>query len=143
LQIITGNSHIFTRSDEKLFKEFQTAPLDEKEAIAKRLKSQDARTLAVRLLCRNYPQRISPDLAGEFKAYLRRINPSREDDAIVDYRKMPRMTPSGALAEIRRLKKSGKLDNHQKKLLDDLQNYIKSNFPRRNAGRQLSIGDQF
>jgi exodeoxyribonuclease-1 len=133
----------FTRSDEKLFKEFQTAPLDEKEAIAKRLKSQDARTLAVRLLCRNYPQRISPDLAGEFKAYLRRINPSREDDAIVDYRKMPRMTPSGALAEIRRLKKSGKLDNHQKKLLDDLQNYIKSNFPRRNAGRQLSIGDQF
>jgi exodeoxyribonuclease-1 len=133
----------FTRSDEKLFKEFQTAPLDEKEAIAKRLKSQDARTLAVRLLCRNYPQQISPDLAGEFKAYLRRINPAREDDAIIDYREVPRMTPSGALAEIRRLKKSGKLDNQQKKLLDDLQNYIKNNFPKRSAGRQLSIGDNF
>jgi exodeoxyribonuclease-1 len=133
----------FTRSDEKLFKEFQTAPLDKKEAIAKRLKSQDAQVLAVRLLCRNYPQQISPDLADKFEAYLRRINPAREDEAIVDYRGLPRMTPSAALAEIRRFKKSGKLDNHQKKLLDDLQNYIKSNFPKKKAGRQLSIGDDF
>jgi exodeoxyribonuclease-1 len=133
----------FSRSDEKLFKEFQTAALDEKEAIAKRFKSRDARMLAVRLLCRNYPQQISPDLAAEFEAYLRRINPVREDDAIIDYREVPRTTPSAALAEIRRLKKSGKLDTQQKKLLDDLQNYIKNNFPRRKAGRQLSIGDQF
>ena len=133
----------FSRSDEKLFKEFQTAALNEKEAIAKRLKSQDARTLAARLLCRNYPQQISPDLAAEFEAYLRRINPAREDDAIVDYREVPRTTPSAALAEIRRFKKSGKLDSQQKKLLDDLQNYIKNNFPKRKAGRQLSIGDNF
>jgi len=133
----------FSRSDEKLFKEFQTAALDEKEAIAKRLKSRDARTLAVRLLCRNYAQQISPDLAAEFEAYLRRINPAREEDAILDYREMPRTTPSAALAEIRRFKKSGELDSQQKQLLDDLQNYIKSNFPRRRAGRQLSIGDQF
>jgi exodeoxyribonuclease-1 len=133
----------FSRSDEKLFKEFQTATLVEKEAIAKRLKSQDARSLAVRLLGRNYPQQLSPELAGEFEAYLRRVNPDREDDAIVDYRKVPRMTPSAALAEIRQFKKSGGLDNHQKKLLDDLQNYIKTNFPKTKAGRQLPIGDNF
>ena len=133
----------FTRSDEKLFKEFQTASLDEKEAIANRLKSQDARKLAVRLLCRNYPQQISRDLAAEFDAYLRQANPTREGDAIVDYRGAPRMTPSAALAEIRRFKKSAGLDENQKKLLDDLQNYIKSNFPKRKAGRQLSIGKNF
>jgi exodeoxyribonuclease-1 len=133
----------FSRSDEKLFKEFHTAPLDKKEAIANRLKSQDARMLAVRLLCRNYPQRISPDLAAEFEAYLRRINPIREDEAIVDYRREPRMTPSAALAQIRHFKQSGKLDNNQMKLLDDLKDYIRSNFPKRKAGRQLSIGDQF
>ena len=133
----------FTRSDEKLFKAFQAAPLDEKEAIAKRLKSQDARILAVRLLGRNYLQQISPVLAGEFEVYLRRINPVREEDAIVDYREVPRMTPAAALAEIRQLKKSGGLDTHQKKLLDDLQTYIKTNFPKRKAGRQLSIGDNF
>jgi exodeoxyribonuclease-1 len=133
----------FTRSDEKLFNAFQAAPLDEKEAIAKRLKSQDARILAVRLLGRNYLQQISPDLAGEFEVYLRRINPVREEDAIADYREVPRMTPATALAEIRQLKKSGGLDTQQKTLLDDLQNYIKRNFPRNRAGRQLSIGDQF
>jgi hypothetical protein len=53
------------------------------------------------------------------------------------------MTPATALAEIRQLKKSGGLDTQQKTLLDDLQNYIKRNFPRNRAGRQLSIGDQF
>jgi hypothetical protein len=82
-------------------------------------------------------------LAGEFEAYLRRVNPDREEDVIVDYRKVPRMTPSAALSEIRQFKKSGGLDNHQKKLLDDLQKYIKTNFPKRKAGRQLSIGDNF
>jgi hypothetical protein len=82
-------------------------------------------------------------LTGEFETYLRRINPAREEDAIVDYREAPRMTPAAALAEIRRLKKSRKLDNPQKTLLDDLQNYIKRNFPRNKAGRQLSIGEQF
>jgi exodeoxyribonuclease-1 len=133
----------FTRSDEKLLKEFHSAALNEKEAIAKRLKSPDARTLAVRLLCRNYPQQISPDLAAEFEAYMGRINPAREDNAIVDYREVPRTTPSAALAEIGRFKKSGNLDSQQKKLLDDLQNYIKNNFPKRKAGKQLSIGDQF
>jgi exodeoxyribonuclease-1 len=133
----------FSHSDEKLFKAFQAAPLDEKEAIAKRLKSRDARILAVRLLGRNYLQQISPDLAGEFETYLRRVNPAREEDAMIDYREVPRMTPSAALTEIRQLKKSGRLDNHQKKLLDDLQKYIKTNFPKRKAGRQLSIGDNF
>jgi exodeoxyribonuclease-1 len=133
----------FSRSDEKLFRQFHAAPLDEKENIARRFKSRDARMLAVRLLCRNYPQRISPDSAGEFEAYLLRINPAREDEAIVDYRGEPRMTPSAALAEIRHLKKSGELDDHQMRLLDDLQNYIRNNFPKRKSGRQLSIGDQF
>ncbi|MEJ2730264.1 MAG: exonuclease domain-containing protein [Deltaproteobacteria bacterium] len=133
----------FTPSDEKLFREFHAAPPDEKEAIAMRLKSRDARKLAVRLLCRNNPQRISPDMAGEFDAYLRRINPNREDQAIVDYRGEPRMTPSAALAEIRHLKKSGELDDNQMKLLEDLQNYIKSNFPKHKTGSQLLIGDEF
>jgi hypothetical protein len=82
-------------------------------------------------------------LAAEFEAYLRRINPAREEDAILDYREVPRTTPSAALAEIRRLKKSGNLDSQQKKLLDDLQNYLKTNFPKRKAGRQLSIGENF
>jgi uncharacterized protein YeeX (DUF496 family) len=74
---------------------------------------------------------------------LRRVNPLHEDEAIVDYKGEPRLTPSVALAEIKRLKKSARLDNHQVELLDDLKKYIKINFPKNKAGRQLSIGDRF
>ncbi len=133
----------FTRSDEKLFKSFQTAALEEKEKIADRLTSQDARTLAIRLLCRNYPKRISKNLAREFEVYMRRVNPIRQKEAMVDYKGEPRLTPSGALSEIMRLKKAAHLDKNQVQLLDDLQNYIKSKFPKRMAGRQLSLDDRF
>jgi len=133
----------FTRSDEKLFKEFQTAQIEEKERIINRLSSEDARTLAKRLLCRNYPKNLPENITKEFEAYLRRVNPLHEDEAIVDYKGEPRLTPSVALAEIKRLKKSARLDNHQGELLDDLKKYIKINFPKNKAGRQLSIGDRF
>ena len=133
----------FTRSDEKLFKNFQTAALEEKEKIVDRLTSQDARTLAIRLLCRNYPTRISKNLAREFEIYMRRVNPIRQEEAMVDYKGEPRLTPSGALSEIKRLKKAARLDKNQVQLLDDLQNYIKSKFPKRMAGRQLSFGERF
>jgi exodeoxyribonuclease-1 len=133
----------FSRSDEKLFKNFQNATLEEKEKIADRLTSRDARTLAIRLLCRNYPGRISKNLAGKFDAYLRRVNPTRQEQAMVDYKGEPRLTPSGALLEIKHLKKAARLDKNQTQLLDDLQNYIKANFPKRMAGRQLSLEDRF
>jgi exodeoxyribonuclease-1 len=133
----------FTAADEKLFKNFQTATLDEKEKIVDRLTNREARTLALRLLCRNYPNRVSKKLAGEFEAYLGRVNPVRPEEAMLDYKGEPRRTPSEALSEIKRLKRTARLDKNQVQLLDDLQNYIKSKFPKRMAGRQLSLDDRF
>jgi exodeoxyribonuclease-1 len=133
----------FPRADEKLFKNFQSAPLEEKEKIVDRLTNTDARKLAARLLCRNYPERISKHLTEEFEAYMRRVNPMRREEAMVNYKGEPRLTPSGALAEINRLKKAGRLDKNQAQLLDDLQNYIESKFPNRMAGKQLSLDDRF
>ena len=133
----------FNRSDEKLFKKFETAQTEEKQEIINRLSSEDAQTLAKRLLCRNYPQNLPDRITEEFKAYLHRVNPLHEDQALVDYKGEPRLTPSVALTEIKRLKKSARLDSHQLELLDDLKDYIKINFPRNRAGRQLTIGDQF
>lgn len=133
----------FSRSDENLFKEFQTAPLEEKETITHRLTSPDARILANRVFGRNFPQQLSGESAAEFEAYMRRVNPSSEDQALVDYRGTSRMTPTAALAEIKHLRKSAGLDEEQMALLEDLQNYIESNFSKRGAGRQLSIGDNF
>jgi exodeoxyribonuclease-1 len=133
----------FTRSDEKLFKKFQTAQMEEKQRIINHLSSEDARTLAKRLLCRNYPKNLPQNITEEFEAYLRRVNPLHEDKAIVDYKGEPRLTPSVALAEIKRLKRSARLDSQQVELLDDLKNYIKINFPKNKAGRQLTIGENY
>jgi hypothetical protein len=69
-----------------LFKQFQTAPFDKKEKIANRLTNPDARMLAIRLLCRNYPKRVSENFAREFEVYMRRVNPLQEDDTLVDYK---------------------------------------------------------
>ena len=133
----------FNRSDEKLFKAFHTAPFDEKEQITNRFTSREARILAIRLLRRNYPEQVAENFEGEFEAYMRRVNPAPEGEALLDYKGEPRLTPSHALKEIQHLKRSAGLDSQQLELLDDLQKYIKENFPRNKAGRQLSIGKNF
>ena len=129
----------FSRGDENLFKQFQNTPLDEKETIISQLTSPDARILANRVLARNFPQHLSKEAAAEFETYLRRVNPSSEDQVLVDYKGNPRITPAAVLAEIKHLKKSSALDKEQLTLLDELQNYIESNFVKRGAGKQLPI----
>jgi hypothetical protein len=126
-----------------LFKEFQTAAPHEMESIAHRLTSPDARILANRVIGRNFPQFLSAEFAAEFEAYMRRVNPSSEDQALQDYKGTPRMTPAVALAEIKHLRESGALDDEQLTLLDELQDYIENNFPKRGAGEQLTIGKNF
>jgi exodeoxyribonuclease-1 len=133
----------FSRGDEILFKEFQAAPPEEKETIARRLTSPDARILANRVLGRNFSQQLSEESATEFNAYMRRVNPSSEDQALVDYKGETRMTPAAALAEIQHLKKSTDLDREQLALLKELQNHIENNFPKRGGGEQLTIGTNF
>jgi exodeoxyribonuclease-1 len=133
----------FPRSDEKLFSQFQTAPLEEKEKMIKRLSSKDAQTLAMRLLYRNYPKSLPENITREFEAYMRRVNPPDKDEAIVDFKGERRLTPSVALSEINHLRDTAGLDKNQIKLLNDLEIFIKSNFPQRKAGRQLTIGKNF
>jgi exodeoxyribonuclease-1 len=133
----------FSRGDEMLFKEFQKADRQEMESIARQLASPDARILARRVIGRNFPQFLSEESAAEFEAYMRRINPSSENQALQDYKGAPRMTPAAALSEIKHLKKSNALDDEQLTLLDELQDYIETHFPKRGAGRQLTIGENF
>jgi len=67
-----------------------------------------------------------------------RINPSKEADAMVDYREEAdamvdyreerRTTPTGALVEIKRLKQTEDLTDHQLRLLSDLESYLRTKF---------------
>jgi hypothetical protein len=70
------------------------------------------------------------------------VNPAREEDALLDYKGEPRMTPSGALTEIERLRQSDQLDDAQYRLLDELEAYIKAKFPKRASARQLTLDGQ-
>jgi exodeoxyribonuclease-1 len=133
----------FPRSDERLSRRFHAASFNEKAKMVHRFSSQDARKLATRVLVRNYPHSCPDEYIAEFEAYMRRVNPSSEGKALVDYKGDRRLTPAGALAEINQLKASDKLHSQQFELLDDLENYIKHQFPQRKAGTQLTIGDSF
>jgi len=120
----------YSRADEKLCRMFHQAPVDQKEAIIAQFSNPAARTLAQRVLCRNYPQADPGTCGPEYQQYLKRINPTKQEDAIEDYRGEKRSTPQGALAEINQLKQDGDLDDQQQRLLGDLAGYIRDTFKR-------------
>ena len=120
----------FSRNDERRCREFHQASLDKKIKLVDQFSSLDARTLAWRVLGRNYPGTLSEKFSQEFDTYMQRINPKKEEDAITDYREDKRTTPTAALNDINRLKQSGDLSDHQHQLLDDLGNYIRANFQK-------------
>jgi exodeoxyribonuclease-1 len=118
----------YSRSDEMLCRTFQGASLEEKANLIDRFSSPDARILAWRVLFRNYPEALPSKYAAEYKAYMQRVSPARERDALVDYRGERRKTPKDALADIDRLKQSGELNRKQLRLIEDLGNYIQTQF---------------
>jgi exodeoxyribonuclease-1 len=118
----------YSRADEKLCRIFQEVSLEKKADLIDQFSSPDARTLAGRILYRNYPEQFQAGYPSEFIQYLKRINPPRQKDALVDYRDQRRTTPKDALAEIKRLKQSAKFDRHQLRLLVDLEDYIRTQF---------------
>jgi exodeoxyribonuclease-1 len=120
----------YSRADDKLCRLFHQAPLDQKAATITQFSNPTARTLAQRILCRNYPQADPGDYGPEYQQYLNRINPTKQEDAIEDYRGEKRTTPQGALAEIKQLEKAGEMDDHQQQLLEDLEGYIRDTFSK-------------
>jgi exodeoxyribonuclease-1 len=120
----------YSRADDKLCRLFHQAPLDQKAATITQFSNPTARTLAQRILCRNYPQADPGDYGPEYQLYLNRINPTKQEDAIEDYRGEKRTTPQDALAEIKQLEKAGEMDDHQQQLLEDLEGYIRDTFSK-------------
>jgi exodeoxyribonuclease-1 len=132
----------FSASDNRMCRKFQkTSPAD-KSALINQFDSAEARTLAARVLSRNFPQTLPQKFTKEYMSYMSRVNPPKEDDALLDYKGEPRTTPSGALTEIDRLRQSEQLDDAQFQLLDELEEYIKTKFPKRPKARQLTLDDK-
>ena len=134
----------YSKADEKLCRKFQQACLMEKAMLVEQFASPDARILAWRILGRNYPRDLPAEYENEFKTYLQRINPFRQEDALIDYREEQRTTPRAALVEIKRLQQTGEFDRKQHRLLADLENYIRSNFTLntdQHGQTQISFGE--
>jgi len=120
----------YSRADEKLCRMFHQDSLDQKPTRISQFSNPDARILAQRILSRNYPETALNQYSQAQDSYRNQINPLRQEDAIVDYRGDKRTTPAGALLEITQLKQAGNLDDHQQQLLDDLEQYIKTQFKK-------------
>jgi exodeoxyribonuclease-1 len=131
----------FSASDNKICRQFQRASLDKKADIVDRFTSKEARTLAARVLCRNYPEAAQQFAAENYSRYMARVNPRREEDALVDYRGERRTAPAKALAQIQQLRQSENLDHMQHRLLEELEDYINTSFIEKAAGRQLTLDD--
>lgn len=132
----------FSPSDNRLCRKFQKASTHEKSMLINQFDSAEARALAARVLSRNFQQALPQKFMKEFLSYMSRVNPPKEDDALLDYRGERRTTPSGALAEIDRLRQSEQLDGTQFQLMDELEEYIKTKFPKRPTARQLTLDDK-
>jgi exodeoxyribonuclease-1 len=117
------------RTDTHLSHQFHRSALEEKVGIIERFASEDAAELANRILWRNFCDALPESFSNQMQAYLRKVNPSKQAVAIIDYKGESRTTPRGALAEIDQLRQSPDLDAPQHDLLRDLEMYLRSQFP--------------
>jgi exodeoxyribonuclease-1 len=122
-----------SKRDEEICRQFHAADIKEKSRLIERLTSPVHQELAYRLMVRNFPDEVSGKIARRFNRFLKRVHPSHSEDAPVDYRGQRRTTPTAALKEIESLREEAKtgsiqLDATQKKLLADLERYLKERF---------------
>ena len=115
----------FPREDEALCRSFHAASVPERVEIAERFASRDARTLAARVLFRNFPSDLPPHLVRESAELMRRIC---RGEPMPDHAGRPRLTPQKALAETRELKRDAALEPAQLLLLEELEAYIARRF---------------
>lgn len=128
-----------SRTDEMLCREFHAADLPAKMDLAERFTNRDAGVLARRLLFRNYPDETRARYAEAADAHHRRIC---EGVPVTDMAGRPRTTPQQALAEIRALRNAPATPAEQRRILDELEGYIRNRFPAPEIDRTRQGGTQ-
>lgn len=107
-----------TPPEENLFKQFHAAKPENKSIIAARFPNRMRYEQAIRMLGRHFPQYLSDSERLQFDTYLQA--------ELIDFRGEKKLTKQNALHEIVAIKKTKVLDNEQRFLLDELENYLKS-----------------
>jgi exodeoxyribonuclease I len=117
-----------SRLEEQLCRQFHAADPSDKALLLKNFQREEIRSLAARILFRNYPEEAPGSYKGEYNRYMKRVNAARAEEALCDYKGAKRTTPAEALLEIDRLNREGSLDTEQHQLLADLALYLKRAF---------------
>jgi len=114
--------------EEALCRRFHEAPFHEKAKMLTQFSRMETRHLAMRILMRNHPGDVTEMDTSRWEHYMARVNPREEEDALLDYRGEKRITPGAALAEIASIRREGAIDDEQRRLLEELENYLAANF---------------
>jgi len=117
-----------TRKEQDICRRFHDLPLEEKPSAVDQFKNPIPKALAQRIIGRNYPQYAGRSIAKEMKRYMRRVNPRKESEAMLDYTGEKRLTPADALVAIAELKADPALDSKQIELLNGLKAHIQGTF---------------
>mgnify|MGYP005840996799 CR=1 FL=1 len=115
----------WNRADEALCRLFHAASTAEKAAVAERFASPEARTLAQRILFRNFEEGLPPPLVRARERHLQRVC---GPEPMIDFNGAPRATAQAIAADIRRLRESPEVDEAGRRLLEDLSDYIRGRF---------------
>ncbi len=108
-------------AEENFCRTFHRAAPEKKAALTEQLQNPKLQTLAVRLLGKYYPETLNPRQTEQFSDYMKKKNPSTEEETLIDYQGKKRLTPTMALNEIAELRHDAVLTAMQLDLLNELE----------------------
>jgi exodeoxyribonuclease-1 len=103
---------------------FHTADQKQKAKLTEQMQNPQLQMLSLRILGRHYPDALTTHQAEQFAHYMKKINPSDDNETLIDYQGKKRLTPRIALNEMVELRKDIALTPVQLKLLDELESYL-------------------
>lgn len=112
----------------QLCAEFHQRDINGKIALLEDFHNPCLQALAIRYIGRLHPEKLPAQHQQTYGEYLACVNPAKLEEALLDYRRKPRLTPQGALMEINTLQTDSALTEGQQQLLVGLKNYLGAQF---------------
>ncbi|MBF0259736.1 MAG: exodeoxyribonuclease I [Desulfamplus sp.] len=132
LDSVLYQTPFFNRAEKREIYQFHNSSFMEKIALVKSMKSSRIKSIATRILFRNYMDKgLPPFICREYQNYMERVRLSTNDiqvypKKIIGFKKDERLVPEKALEELLKIRREVKLDGEQKKILEWLEGYIGS-----------------
>jgi len=135
LDSLLYQSSFFTRAEKRDMEQFHRSSMDEKIAMVQGMATSRIKSMAIRILFRNYPKaNLSSPISSEYRRYMERVrcSSSNVDKKLIGFKGEDRLVPDRAIEEIRQICRNSefsdnqKLDGEQRKILEWIEGYILS-----------------